>query len=77
MGRGRIAYLSNVRGSYLHNNEFIYLRYMNVILGKIETYLPNYYTFNTTELSSIFDNQNKIYSNGPCEIYNGNLPSPP
>lgn len=73
--RGQIFLLSNTTRNAMNKNEFIYLGYTTMINGKIRTQLPNgYYEFNTTELSPIIENQNKIYSSGKCEIYNGYLP---
>ena len=70
IGRGRIFLLSNTTRTILDDNEFIYLRHMNVINGKIVVG----YIFNASEISSVFENQNKIYSNGGCEVYKGYIP---
>lgn len=45
----------------------IYLGRMNVIHGIMFNYVLGYW--NTTEISSILNNMNNIYSNGGCEIY--------
>lgn len=70
MGRGRIFALSNTTRTILNDNEFIYLRRVNVVNGKIVVG----YIFNASEISSVFENQNKIYSNGECEVYKGYIP---
>jgi len=44
----------------------VYLSWLNVVEGLV---VGQYYVFNTTEISSILSNMNKIYSNGGCEIY--------
>jgi len=56
------------------NNSYIHLRYFNIIYGAIAEHrrstkstLPHLY--NITEFSFLFDNSNKIYSNGGSEIY--------
>lgn len=71
--RGRIILLTNTTKTALNNGDFVFLGYRNIISGKIETHLANTgnFNFNTTELSHIFNEQNKIYSNGECEIFNG------
>ncbi len=75
--RGRIFLLSNRTKSSLGDNEFIYLGYTSVINKKVATHLPDigYYRLNITEVSNILESQNKLYSNGECEIYKGlNMP---
>jgi uncharacterized membrane protein len=62
--RGRIYFLSNT--SRPTSNELIYLANVNLI--------SRGYIFNATEISPILENQNKIYSNGQCEIYKGCVP---
>jgi len=62
--RGRIYYLSNT--TRLTSNELIYLANVNLI--------NEGYIFNVSEISPILENQNKIYSNGECEIYEGCTP---
>jgi uncharacterized membrane protein len=64
MERGRIGYLLNTTRPT--SNELIYLANTNLI--------SKGYIFNTTEISPIVENQNKIYSNGECEIYRGYTP---
>lgn len=65
IGRGRIYYLSNT--TRLTSNELIYLANVNLI--------NKGYIFNASEISPIVENQNKIYSNGECEIYkNAKIP---
>jgi hypothetical protein len=56
--------LSNV--TVVENNGFVYLSTLNVIHGTIPY---GDISFNTTELSSIFEDLNIIYSNGGNEIY--------
>jgi len=70
IGRGRIFILSNTTRTTLNDYEFIYLRRINIINEKI----VGDYVFNTSEISPIFENQNKIYSNGECEVYKGSVP---
>lgn len=49
----------------------VYLNWLNIAKG---TVAGTYDTWNTSELSPIFDTMNKIYSNGASEIYeNGSL----
>jgi uncharacterized membrane protein len=62
--RGRVYYLSN--STKPTSNEFIYLSNVNLI--------SKGYIFNATEISPILESQNKIYSNGECEIYKGYTP---
>lgn len=71
--RGRVILLTNTTKTTLNSNEFIYLGYISTINEKIETQLANigYYILNTTDLTAIFENQNKVYSNGECEIFKG------
>jgi len=46
---------------------YVYLRKLNVINGII---IGKWYRqLNTTEFSSMFNNLNRLYSNGDCEIY--------
>jgi len=76
--RGRILLLSNSTKTVLNNNEFVYLGYMGVIDGKIETQLVNvgYCILNTTDLLIMLGNQNQIYSNGECSILQGYMFKP-
>ncbi|MEM3697186.1 MAG: DUF2206 domain-containing protein [Candidatus Bathyarchaeia archaeon] len=69
---GRISLLSN-RTKWYSSNEFTYLGYLSTVDGKVQAELPEigYYIFNVTQFTSILENQNKIYSNGECEIYRG------
>jgi len=62
--RGRILILSNTTSPT--SNDFIYLA--NVTL------INQGYIFNASQIASILENQNKIYSNGDCEIYKGQTP---
>jgi uncharacterized membrane protein len=64
IARGRIYQLSNTTRPT--SNELIYLA--NVDLTN------KGYVFNASEISPILENQNKIYSNGECEIYKGYAP---
>lgn len=53
----RVYYLSNV--SRPTSNDLVYLANVNLING----------VFNATQITPILANQNKVYSNGGCEIY--------
>lgn len=59
MERGRVYPLSNTTRPTL--NELIYIANINLIN----------YIFNVSEVPPILEYQNKIYSNGECEIYKG------
>jgi uncharacterized membrane protein len=62
--RGRVNYLSNT--TTLTSNDLVYLANVNLISkGDI---------FNASQISPILENQNKIYSNGQCEIYGSPIP---
>jgi uncharacterized membrane protein len=76
--RGRILLLSNSTKTVLNNNEFVYLGYIGVIDGKIETQLVNvgYCILNTTDLFTMLANQNQIYNNGECSILKGHMFKP-
>jgi uncharacterized membrane protein len=71
--RGRILLLTNTTKTVLSSDEFIYFGHTSVISGKIETELPNvgYCLLNATDLFDVFEGQNKLYSNGECQIYKG------
>lgn len=62
--RGRVFYLSNT--TRLASNELIYLANVDLV--------NKGYIFNISVISPILGNQNKIYSNGGCEIYRVYLP---
>lgn len=78
--RDRVRVLSNftseghiyLSGEPIDNRTYIYLRSLNIVNGMLpmERGIKN-----ITEISSILNYQNKVYSNGNCEIYNG-LASP-
>jgi len=51
---------------YVPINQFIFLRLVNVVDGKIAT-VDGF--LNTSQFSSVFENRNKVYSTGGCEIY--------
>lgn len=61
--------LSNV--TIMDENSYVYLDRLNVVEGIIK---GERYVWNSSELSPIFDDMNKIYSNGASEIYK-NTPS--
>ena len=66
INRERIRVLSNTTRT-LDSNSFIYLRRINIVHGIMqERYLGQW---NTSDISSLIDSQNKIYSNGNCDIY--------
>lgn len=55
-------------------NDYIYLRYMNVVNGLMIEPLPVYRSgvynrYNTTEIYHLFDGKGRIYDNGGAEIY--------
>jgi len=54
----------NLRLEGVDNRTYIYLRRLNIVNGIIGQW-------NITEISSVLNYENKIYSNGNCEIYNG------
>ena len=56
--------LSNTT-QFRSSNNYIYLRGVNVIEGKIEG-ISN--SWNTSDISPVIDSQNIVYSNGYCEI---------
>ncbi|NWF86634.1 DUF2206 domain-containing protein [Candidatus Bathyarchaeota archaeon] len=53
----------------IESEAFVYLRRLNIVYGKWEGDYTNYY--NTSDISYLLDMQNKIYSNGECDIYKG------
>ncbi|UCE95809.1 MAG: DUF2206 domain-containing protein [Candidatus Bathyarchaeota archaeon] len=55
----------------IDDRTYIYMRRLNVIHGEISG------GYNITQYESILNNQNKIYSNGDSEIYNGLVPPQP
>ena len=59
--RGRVYMLSNT--TRLTINNIVYLANVNLI--------NEGYIFKTGEILPILENQNKLYSNGECEIYKG------
>jgi uncharacterized membrane protein len=61
MERGRVFILSNTTSPT--SNDFIYLANATLI--------NQGYIFNTSEITPILGNQNKLYSNGESEIYGG------
>lgn len=62
--RERVRLLSN--STTLENGVYVYLRHLNIIEGVINTYDK---PLNTSEISSLLTESNKIYSNGNSEIY--------
>lgn len=66
INRERIRVLYNTTEA-LDNNSFIYLRRINIVDGTMQGL--NLGQWNTNDLSSLIDSQNKIYSNGNCDIY--------
>ena len=61
---GRVNQLSNT--TIPTSNDFIYLSNIDLI--------SQGYIFNISGISPILENQNKLYSNGHCEIYKGCTP---
>jgi uncharacterized membrane protein len=70
IGRGQISLLSNNTNIALRGGQFIFLRQVNAMEGKIE----GMYVFNASQISTVFENQNKVYSTDGCEIYEGYPP---
>lgn len=70
LGRGLGLALSNNSDIRLTIYQYIFMRPVNVIDGEIAT---SEYTFNSSEIDEVFQNENKVYSNGGCEIYVGHL----
>jgi uncharacterized membrane protein len=67
IGEGRGGHiLSNT--TKVDANEYIFLRYFNVICGVMGA-MPPEPNYNITELFPILDKKNKIYTNGGCYIY--------
>jgi len=53
----------------IETGDFIYLRRLNIVNGIMEgDYISQW---NTSDISSLLNIQNKIYSNGECDIYGG------
>lgn len=64
----RIEVLSNTTRT-IESGAFIYLRRLNIVSGIVKgTYTAQW---NTSDLSPLLDIQNRIYSNGECDIYAG------
>ena len=66
INRERMLVLSNTTRT-LDNNSFIYLRRINIVHGIMQEL--NLGQWNTSDISSLINSQNKIYSNGDCDIY--------
>lgn len=64
LDRDTIVRLYNT--TLLEHGTYIYLRYVNVRVGVV---LEPLYKFNTTDISPLLNENNKIYSNGDSEIY--------
>jgi uncharacterized membrane protein len=64
----RFRGLSNTTTA-LENKSFVYLRRLNTVNEIMVEYYAPYW--NTTDIQSLIDLQNKIYSNGDCIIYKG------
>lgn len=61
---GRVSVLSN--STTLWRGAYIYLRHLNVVKGLATTKVG---FFNVSEISSLLNENNRIYSNGDSEIY--------
>jgi uncharacterized membrane protein len=61
---GRVNQLSNTTRPT--SNDFIYLSNTDLI--------SEGYIFNASEIAPVLENQNRLYSNGQCEIYKGCSP---
>jgi len=64
ISRERIRLLTNT--TMLEQGAYIYLRHLNIVDGVITTWGA---PFNTSEISSLLSESNKIYSNGDSEAY--------
>jgi uncharacterized membrane protein len=64
IGRARVYYLANTTRPTA--DDFTYLANVDLI--------NKGYIFNVSEISPVLGNQDKIYSNGECEIYKGYVP---
>jgi len=64
--RVRVHLLSN--STILEDGDYIYLRRLNVVDGLISTF-PVGEPFHISEISSLLNESNKIYSNGDSDIY--------
>jgi len=64
ISRERVRLLTNT--TMLGRAAYIYLRHLNIVDGIITTYGA---LFNTSEISYLLSQSNKIYSNGDSEIY--------
>ena len=62
----RIHVLSNETVD-IREESYIYLRYLNIAYGKMVGLEGN--IWNTSDITSLLENQNMIYSNGECHIY--------
>ncbi|MFX1300267.1 MAG: DUF2206 domain-containing protein [Promethearchaeota archaeon] len=66
--RDRVEVLLNT--TTIRTDDVIYLRRMNLVYGALLSQRWNVESaWNITEISSILDNMNTVYSNGGCEIY--------
>jgi len=59
-----------LNSTILLHGEYIYLNQLNSVEGIIVTH-PRYQVYFTSDISSLLDKNNKIYSNGDSEIYLG------
>jgi uncharacterized membrane protein len=67
--RQRMDFVTNT--TVLGQGNFLYLGQLNVVGGVITTDTS---PFNTSELSPLLNENNRIYSNGNCEIWKAYLP---
>lgn len=63
--RERVRLLSN--STILEHGAYVYLRHLNIVDSVIRTYGESF--INTSGISSLLNESNKIYSNGDSEIY--------
>lgn len=66
IGRGQVGLLSSEAARNVGVAQFVFLRPGNVIDGKIEGYSE---VFNSSLISSSFQEMDKVYSSGGCEVY--------
>jgi len=62
--RGYVYWLSNT--TMVEANSTVYLSTLNVVEGKM---VSGGRVWNTSELSFLFNNLNKVYTNGGSEVY--------
>jgi len=64
IGRGQSRWLTNITHEF-QDGAFIFLG----IVANVDGRIFGDYTYNTSEIKPFLENQNKLYSNGECDIY--------